>query len=311
MDLLTPTIPLIRQFQSIEWLVEPMRFLSLLGNEEFFVLLLPLVYWLVSRRVGAQLGVLLLVSVVVNGLFKIAFGLPRPYWGGEVLSLSQETSFGFPSGHAQNAALLWTFLALQSSARRVFVPLALLLALLISLSRIYLGVHYPLDILGGWFLGFSLLALYLRFKAPLFAWWNGSLAARKIVLVAVLVFALWLPFSFFVGGAIETDASPQTQARIAALASKVANLGAVLGLFVGLSLVPKWETQCGPTIKIARFLVGFAGLALIYIGLKKVLPESDVFRFGRYFLTTFWVTYGAPMLFLRTRLASLEVKKAI
>ncbi|RYG55276.1 phosphatase PAP2 family protein, partial [bacterium] len=152
MDLLSPALPFIENLQKIRELLPLMKFLSALGSEQFYLLLLPLIYWGVSRPLGVRLGALLLFSVVVNEIFKVAFAQPRPYWIDANLLISKgsaEASFGFPSGHAQNAILIWPFLALQTKRKGLWMSLAILLAAGISFSRIYLGVHYPTDILGG------------------------------------------------------------------------------------------------------------------------------------------------------------------
>ena len=174
MDLLSPSLPFIKALQLYGWLAAPMKFFSALGSETFFLLLLPLVYWNINRSLGARLGVLLLLSVALNDLLKVAFGLPRPFWspGVRQLAPSPETTFGFPSGHAQNTAALWTCLALQSP-RRMWIAAAFALLVLIGLSRLVLGAHYPLDVVGGALIGYGILWVFMRLEAPVLAWWSG------------------------------------------------------------------------------------------------------------------------------------------
>ena len=54
MDLLTPTLPLVKALQLYGWLTWPMYVLSALGSEAFFLLLLPLIYWNIDRRLGGR-----------------------------------------------------------------------------------------------------------------------------------------------------------------------------------------------------------------------------------------------------------------
>src|SRR5690606_33585059 len=103
--------------------------------------------------------------------------------------LVREPSPGFPSGHAQRSSTLWTSLALAYGSR----PLGWLAAILIPLiclSRLYLGVHYLADILGGLALGFGLVALF--FTGYRRGWGN-----RWPVGVKALLIILAMPILLF------------------------------------------------------------------------------------------------------------------
>ena len=100
------------------WLKGPMTAITALGYEEFFVLLLPTIYWCVDQMVGLRVGIVLLWGNMFNTFFKFLFHNPRPYWiSEEVQALSHETSFGLPSGHAQIAASVWGWLAVEVKKR--------------------------------------------------------------------------------------------------------------------------------------------------------------------------------------------------
>ena len=96
-------------FQSLGlWLKWPMLAITAIGYEQFFVLLLPAVYWSVDQAVGLRMGMVLLLGTDLNTFFKFLFHNPRPFWiSDKVMPLSHETSFGLPSGHAQTAASVW------------------------------------------------------------------------------------------------------------------------------------------------------------------------------------------------------------
>src|SRR5210317_1943862 len=107
--ILNSGIPIILWFQSLgDWLLGPMKFFSFLGTEDFYLLVLPLVYWGYDAALGLRLGLMIALTSGINTIFKFAFHLPRPYWvNTDVQALAAETSFGAPSGHAQNALTFW------------------------------------------------------------------------------------------------------------------------------------------------------------------------------------------------------------
>lgn len=102
------------------------------------------------KREGLFAGVALGGSVLLNVAAKHYFGRVRPdLW----LSLAPETSFSFPSGHAMGSMTLAAVLVLLCWHSRWRWPVsvaAIAFALLVGASRVYLGVHFPSDILAGW-----------------------------------------------------------------------------------------------------------------------------------------------------------------
>lgn len=129
------------------WLVPIAEFFTFLGFEEFYLLIMPAIYWCVDSLIGARLAFMLVATTSLNGVLKLAFHSPRPYWvSAEIKALSSETSFGIPSGHAQNAFALWGTWA--GSLRKTWAWLmAGFVILMIGLSRLALGMHFPSDVL--------------------------------------------------------------------------------------------------------------------------------------------------------------------
>ena len=128
----------------------PARVATFLGDEQFYLILIPILYWCVHKELGADLGVLVVLSPVVNAVLKSAIQHPRPFWQAADLQLGAADSFSTPSGHAQNSAALFGYSALflwQRRGRGWAVATLALLIVLVSLSRVYLGVHFAGDIL--------------------------------------------------------------------------------------------------------------------------------------------------------------------
>lgn len=143
------------------WLFETMRDLTSLGS--IAVLLLFTVtlagYWLLTgrRRAAALLVAALIGAIVLNDLLKLAFERPRP---DAILQSARVFSSDFPSGHAAissavyfSASLLAGSQPAMRGVRRFLLYFAGLVTVVIGFSRLYLGLHYPTDILAGWCVG--------------------------------------------------------------------------------------------------------------------------------------------------------------
>lgn len=273
-----------------------------LGDELFYLLAFPLIYWWLSPALGLRAGLLLLFSAQLNATLKLLFHQPRPFWVlPQVEGLVEATSFGLPSGHAQASAAVWGRLAWPWG--RWTRGAAALLALLIGLSRVALGVHFWADVLVGWSLGGLTLAVALGLER-----WGRRLwvRGRELALGVALLFVV---ASVAARAAWMDPASPWTQAW--SLKAVVGTAGAWVGLVWGA-----WWTQragglsrpTGGSQAGARLLVGMAGLVLLWFGLRGLLPSGEaplalVARALRYGLVGFWVTGLAPALFRRWRIA--------
>ncbi|MCL1983393.1 MAG: phosphatase PAP2 family protein [Clostridiales bacterium] len=147
----------IQQLTGPPWLDGLMAGLSWIGNNGMIWILLAvfLLIYPKTRISGAACAVALLLSLLLcNLILKNMVARLRPY---DVLSWLQPlvpplTDFSFPSGHASASFAAATAIALSGMGKRWVVP-AFALAALISFSRLYTGMHYPTDVLGGAALG--------------------------------------------------------------------------------------------------------------------------------------------------------------
>ena len=282
------------------------RFLSLLGNEEFFLLLLPVVYLGFDRRLGVRLGALLLFSEALNVCLKVFFALPRPYWiDPKVRELALDKSFGLPSSHAQNAAAVWPFLARgRSFGWRLG---AALLVAGIALSRVFLGVHFVGDVLAGVLLGVGVLWLFVRFWPRVEAWFEAQNAVRQIV------FALGVALGMMALFALCQALSPSRTGAIwarhadfeAGIKALVGRAGAMCGLLIGAGMCARrglFEARGRPGEKAIRLIVALLGVAFFWKGLALAMPKDPLWleclgRFVRYAGMAWWIVDGVPRLF--------------
>jgi hypothetical protein len=263
--------------------------ITFMGEEEFFLILLPLVFWCVDFAVGARLAFVFLLSACANTGLKELFAHPRPFELDPTVKLHEAEGYGLPSGHSQSAVVVWGTIA--AGFRRTWLwVVAILLMVLIGFSRIYLGVHFPTDVLGGWAVGAVFLAAYLALEPRVVAWLKqAGLAVQLVLAVAVPLVVLLV--------------HPTTD-----IASPAAVL---MGMGVGIALTRRLApfSAAGPLGQRAvRFLVGEVVLLALYFGPKLAFPGEGeplyfVLRVARYALVGLWAGLGAPWLFRRLRLA--------
>lgn len=294
-----------------------MAFLSFLGLEPFFLLVAPALLWCVDPGWGLRLGLGLTLSNSLNGIFKLWAHGPRPYWfDARVQPFSAESSFGAPSGHAQNAVVVWGLLAVWINRLWMWIA-AITIMFLIGLSRMYLGVHFPHDVIAGWLLGALILILMLRTERLLKPWIDRSRPAAVIaaafafsvglILVAGLLrFAAqnWtLPDAWMALAGRITGADPIEPFRLSGVISSAA---AFFGIAAGGVLLKHhgWLDPAGVLWKrLLRYVIGIVGLLALYLGLDLFFPDGDnlvgaAFRFVRYALVGLWLSYGAPETFI-------------
>ncbi len=139
-----------------------MLFVTQLGSEQAYIVLLLIAYIGVDARVGRRLAIYFLAGFYLNQQLKALFHTPRPFTlePGIVRSpaaLATAQGNGFPSGHAQSSTTFWGLAAVYGK-RTWLTIVAVLLVLLVSLSRLYLGVHLPVDIAGGILVGLAVVS---------------------------------------------------------------------------------------------------------------------------------------------------------
>ncbi|MDY7039844.1 MAG: phosphatase PAP2 family protein [Chloroflexota bacterium] len=276
------------------------RAITFLGNEEIFLILPPLLYWCLDKRLGTRLTILFMLSAYLNQDLKDLFRVPRPFVHAPdkvraLINMEEPISYCFPSGHAQNTTVVWGYLATQMRKRWVWIA-AIVIPFLVGLSRIYLGVHHLVAVLGGWAIGTLLVLLGLWLVPPINRWLiRGGLSAQIPLSCAV-------PLALFLIHPTKDTAT---------------TMGALIGMGIGVAFERRYvrfSTQGVWWKRALRLLPGLVVLLALYLGLKIVFPSVEeagwwpglTLRMVRYGLVGLWAGGLAPWLFVAIGLAERE-----
>jgi membrane-associated phospholipid phosphatase len=321
-SLIDSSIAIIIAIQGMgEWLTLAMRFFSNLGTEDFFFLVLPLIYWCIDSALGLRVGLILTTTGVFNYAGKLLFAGPRPYWvSSHVKGLWPETTFGAPSGHAQNAMSVWGVIAVHMKKTSSWI-IAGLLIFLIGFSRIYLGSHFPHDVALGWLLGGLILFAFVKLEKPVLEWFLPRNLFQQI-LIGFVISLIFILIGFSAAIFRESFHIPEQWISNALLASpdvlapvEPHGIFTLAGTFFGLVAGAAWILHnggyqvTGPIWnRSLRYVIGLIGVLVFWMGLGAIIPDGDGFifyllRYLRYSLVGWWVAAGAPWAFVRFALS--------
>lgn len=302
-------LEIIRALQSL-WnvgLTFGFEIITAVGGPQFYVFAMPLLFWCVSTRYGFRFVLLVLVSAYLNSLIKDAgpffisdqgiLHTIRPFraYADQVRTCRSDPNFdpkallarlcyeeesrSFPSGHAQTSIVAWGYAAVVLR-RRAFTILAIVMVVLIGLSRLYLGQHWPTDILGGWLIGGALLGSAL--------WLFSLYQHRPLLLNRLLLGAM----AIMVVVLLVLDSDPTfNRARALGLIA-----GSCLGYLLQLRYAP-FVVRAPWPVQIGKIVIGVLGVVVLQLGLGYLLPQLRIVEWILAFLTGVWALWGAPLIF--------------
>ena len=285
---------LILQLRSIAtpFLDSLMFYITQLGSTKFYLIAVPVIYWCINRKSGYYIGMSVLAGGVATDIAKGMVNALRPFQVDTSMHVSEaflESAIGsgMPSGHAFNSMAFWTAASARFK-RTWFWVLSAALILLIGFTRIYAGVHFPLQVLWGWL--------------------GGALTSLTVVL------ALTLAERHLKGGLsnlaiLISGASLLAYALIPSLSKTGEDYIGLIGIIGGMSLgyrihIRSIRTEAdGPLIKqIIKLAIGFAAFLALKEGADIATSSYPGLLLPLYFLLGLWPTAGATALFKALKL---------
>jgi membrane-associated phospholipid phosphatase len=301
----------------IDWIVALQNVAELQGILRFLVhvghssvpYLAPLIYLCISRRIGGLLYLLTALNSCLVWVLKSALHLPRPFWlDPRVRVFDRAAYYGMPSGHVQAATCVWFFLA---QAVRSFWAwsAASLLVLIVAFSRVYFGVHFISDVVGGFLVGAALLWVFLwtdgRFRGWLAKLGLGRQFGAAALATAALMAVAFLAASLCPSPEID-PAGSSFHVDLRRVAGFMGPSGRLFGTACALAAANRWArfSVAGPLWECGiRCAFVFSGLELSST-LWGALPvpqgalARSFFLFWRSAWTPLWVLFFAPLVLM-------------
>ncbi|MBC8532072.1 phosphatase PAP2 family protein [Gehongia tenuis] len=240
--------------------------------------ILALLLWCIDHRGGMRIALTFAAGAFVTSGLKLIFRIPRPWerYGDALRTLhtSTATGYSFPSGHSTQAASFAGGLA-GWAKRGWFTLLMVMLALLVGLSRIYLGAHTLWDVIAGLAIGFGVVPLC----GALLDWLEKN-HREKLLFIAVI--------PLFVLGCLGDGNLAKSS-------------GLLSGLLMGYVLMPAigFQSQAPIWQQVLKMVLGIAVLLALQLGLRALFPGGAFFSTLHYFLLGLWGCAGAPWLFMK------------
>lgn len=264
---------------------------SLMGEQTFVIAVILYILWNIDKNKGFSICSSLLFSVMSMGVLKALVRAPRPF---QVLSsidgkrLSTATGYSFPSGHTTTSSSFYSALALAYGKRPLSIICAIMIVL-VGTSRLYLGVHWPIDVAGGLILGISITFLaYTRFKD---LYEDKQKRYRFSLIVGVLASFVALVLAILLSSHSIDEVAFSDLMKALALSG-----GGYLGFAFETKRV-NYVIEASCIKKLVRYLIGM-GCVLAIMGTKGLFPSAiaALGSFVRYALVGLWATGLYPFI---------------
>ncbi|MCY6355902.1 phosphatase PAP2 family protein [Clostridium sp. ZS2-4] len=258
------------------------QFITMMGEEAFFIVIIAIIFWDINKKFAYRVGFTLISSMVINGVIKESLKIPRVFGteGIRVLRIKTATGYSFPSGHTQGTASFWISVMSNRKKKWTYI-LGITIIALVGFSRIYLGVHRPVDIIGG--IVIAMIWVYISNKVFDFLEQGGKKSILLLLIIPMIIgLFVFKGHDYYVA------------------------VGTITGFLVGYTIESKYinfNEKASLVGNILKLALGITVVLLIKVVLKKILPQYLISDCIRYVFIAAWMTAGAPYLFKKIGIA--------
>lgn len=290
------------------------RFIIYAGAVIVFILLIPVLYWTVDKKIAVNAFIALIFTTLICLALKPLLHQPRPYWLGAEQLIISINSYAVPSVYAANSLAVMGYLAYRINKEWLWAASGIFVALA-GFSLMYLGMQFPTGVISGWLIGFMVVFCLVWIESPSATIWNNLSVPSKFAIVfgiSILVVLVGAGTMYLYRSMLPPRSGYALGADSAEIIIAIG--GAFFGAACGYLLIKKsFDYRARGTLKATalRCLLGFGGLTLIYFVMEWLvysvpLPGEVAIYTMRYVqaaVCAFWVTCAAPCLFLKLNIA--------
>ena len=238
---------------------EFMLAITTLGEETAFLVIALILFWCVDKYVGYYTLCVGFIGTIVNQFMKLWFRIPRPWVLDENFTILEQAregagGYSFPSGHTQSAVGMFGAIAATAKQRKIRIT-AIVIAALVALSRMYIGVHTPLDV------GVSVIVAVILVAALRPVVYRNHKKGMPILLAFMILLAVgylcFVEFYKFPADVLTTENYQH------GLENAYTLLGALIGLVIVYIVDEKWLNFSVKAVWWAQLLKVVIGLLLV------------------------------------------------
>lgn len=286
-------LPLMLFLQNLRtpFMTKIVEFVTSFGEQTIVIGVLVILFWCVDKKKGYFVATAVLLSTVTMQFLKAVFRVPRPFMEYPDLIIGERqqtaTGYSFPSGHSTTASSFYGGL-FKAFKQKWIRAIALALMIAIPLTRLYLGVHWPMDVIVGTFIG--LFFSIIMAKTILKIYNNDKLFYRVGFIVPIILF----PVCISLGIALDWTEIDQR-----AVHNLMQNCAITAGMFLGASLERRHVSfkVTGTILKRVKNLVLGILMAAPAVAVLMVIPFMHyLLEAISYSFLGFWCSFLFPMI---------------
>lgn len=274
---------------------------TLLGEETLFIVLGVIFFWCISKKQGYYLLSIGFIGIMLNQILKLFFRIPRPWVKDKNFTIVESaragaTGYSFPSGHTQSSVGFFGGVA-RFGNNKILTIISIIICVLVPLSRMYLGVHTPLDVGVSFVLALALVLILYPIIQNCF---ESTKKMRILFSVIILISILYLAFVNLYNFPENTDTDNLTHG----IKNAYKMLGCSVGIFVCFEIDRRFinfSTNGSFVVQLLKVVLGMLPLLIIKEGLKTplnlIFGGSFIADGLRYFILVIFVGCVWPLTF--------------